>query len=234
MANIGSTDIFIDVPSLPQDEFKEYSTRLFDEWEKKVESTLELSDYSLALEVEEGSIKAVGKIVTTLGVLYVGIAQYGSFISGLKTIQSQARSVGGFLAERASTPFIFSNAKLNVRRHGESLAKLQNLFFKVQSGELSVEKAMKESEIILGTEMEESPEFMNELKVSLESTPLLPQEVQLPLAGIEEVELIPKEKKRNHIQSPQPKKPIPEPEQFRVEVWRESKKAKKNVRVISL
>ena len=36
MANIGSTDIFIDVPSLPQDEFKEYSTRLFDEWEKRL------------------------------------------------------------------------------------------------------------------------------------------------------------------------------------------------------
>ncbi|WP_045626055.1 hypothetical protein [Vibrio parahaemolyticus] len=63
MANIGTVDFYIGVPSLPREDFENYSTQLFDEWESYIGQNLELSDYSLVLEVEEGSIKAKGKIL---------------------------------------------------------------------------------------------------------------------------------------------------------------------------
>jgi len=75
MINIGTTDFFIGVPCMPRNEFEMYSTRLFDEWEAQVDKTLTLSDYSIALELEEGSVKGVGKIAACLGALYIGIGQ---------------------------------------------------------------------------------------------------------------------------------------------------------------
>ncbi|SBT12563.1 hypothetical protein [Vibrio celticus] len=87
MANIGTVDFYLGVPSLPREEFEIYSTQLFDEWEAYIGEHLQLSDFSLVLEVEEGSIKAKGKIFATIGVLYFGIGQYGSFVSGLYIIK---------------------------------------------------------------------------------------------------------------------------------------------------
>lgn len=57
MIDLGATDFYIDVPSLPRHEFERYSTELFDEWEAYAEKVLRIPDYALALEVEEGSIK---------------------------------------------------------------------------------------------------------------------------------------------------------------------------------
>lgn len=96
MIYLGGTDFYIDVPSLPRHEFEQYSTKLFDKWEEYVENSLRIPDYSLALEVQEGSIKGGAKIAATLGALYFGIGQYGSFISGLQTIQGQIGAVGSF------------------------------------------------------------------------------------------------------------------------------------------
>jgi len=234
MANIGTIDFYIGVPSLPREEFEEYSTRLFDEWESHVGNVLKLSDYSLALEVEEGSIKAVGKIVATLSVLYVGIGQYGSFISGLQTIHSQVRSVGDYLGKRASSPFESSNIKPKVRKRGESLASLQRLFVKVQQGTLTVEEAMKESEIILGSEAESAPEFMSELKKALKQTPLFPEQMLLPFVDANGEDIIQDSKKETKTHPSQPRKPIPTPDQYRIEVWREKRNGKRNVRIISL
>jgi len=234
MVNIGSTDFYISVPSLPRQELKKYSTLLFDDWEHYVESVLELSDYSLSLNVEEGSITARGIVTTTLGVLFIGIGQYGSFVSGLQTINSQIRSAGAYLGERAATPFQDSNAQPKVRRRGETLVRLQNLFVKVQRGEITVQEAMRESEVILGSEAETAPEFMDKLKESLEQTPLLPQQMELPLVSAEGEELIIDPKKQRKQRPTQPKEPTPDPEQFRIEVWRESRKGKRKVRVVSL
>lgn len=233
MANIGTTDFYIGVPSLPREEFERYSKNLFDEWESYVGNSLELSDYSLALEVEEGSIKAVGKVAATLGVIYLGIGQYGSFISGLQTIHSQVKTVGEYFGERAGDPFQSSSVKPRIRKRGESLARLQNLFVKVQRGDITVEMAMKETEVIFGSEVKGAPGFMDELRGSLEGTPLLPQQMQLPLVGTDGKELLMDSKKRKTALPSQPRTPAPIVDQFRVEVWRESRKSKRNVRVIS-
>lgn len=234
MASIGTIDFYIGVPNLPREEFELYSTQLFDEWEAYVGENLELNDYSLVLEVEEGSIKAKGKIMATLGVLYFGIGQYGSFISGLQTIHSQVRAVGDYLGERASSPFDLNVAKPKLRKRGESLARLENLFVKVQRGDITVDMAMKETEAIFGTEVDEAPEFMKELKESLEKTPLLPQQMQLPLVDTNGEPLVFDSHRPDKPSKPRPHKPKPIVEQFRVEVWRENKRSKRNIKVTSL
>jgi hypothetical protein len=234
MANIGTMDFYIGVPSLPRKEFEEYSTNLFDEWEAYVGSNLELQDYSLILEVEEGSIKAKGKIIATLGVIYFGIGQYGSFISGLETIQSQIRSVGDYLGTRASSPFESSLAKPRLRKRGESLARLYNLFTKVQHGEITVDMAMKETEIIFGSELDDVPEFINDLKDSLERTPLLPKQMPLTLLDSDGEEIMPESSTKRDPIPRKPREPAPILDQYRVEVWRENKKSKRNIKIISL
>jgi hypothetical protein len=234
MANIGTMDFYIGVPSLPRKEFEDYSTKLFDEWEAYVGNNLELQDYSLVLEVEEGSIKAKGKIIATLGVIYFGIGQYGSFISGLQTIQSQIQSVGDYLGERAGSPFESSSAKPRLRKRGESLARLHNLFVKVQRGDITIDMAMMETEVIFGSELEDVPEFLNDLKDSLERTPLLPKQMPLPLVDSDGEDLM---QESNTQKKPTPRKPRPPApilDQYRVEVWRENKQSKRNVKIISL
>lgn len=237
MINIGSTDFFIGVPSLPRGEFEEYSTSLFDDWEKYVEGILHLTDYSLSLNVEEGSIKAIGKIAaTTLGVLYIGIGQYGSFISGVQTIDNQVRAAGDYLGKRASAPFEASNIQAQVRKRGASLTKLKGLFTKVQKGQLSVEEAMHESELIFGSEIDTVPGFVNDLRQSLEQTPRDLEQIQLPLVNSAGEVLLPTTEKREpkkERQSPK-REPAPAPDQYRVEVWRESRRGKRNVRITSL
>lgn len=231
MANIGATELYLGIPSLPRNDFEQYSTRLFDEWEGYVDSVLKLPDYSIALEVEEGSIKAVGRVAATLGFLYIGIGQYGSFINGLETIQNQVRDVGDYLADRAGAPFEGSKMKPRVNKRGESLARLQKLFVKVQRGEMTVDKAMKETEVIFGSELEDAPEFVSALKDSLEQTPLLPQQIRLPLVDADGNELIPERKGKREPRPSQPPQPAPISEYYRVEMWRESKNGKRNVRV---
>ena len=234
MANIGTMDFYIGVPSLPRKEFEEYSTKLFDEWEAYVGSNLELQDYSLVLEVEEGSIKAKGKIFATLGIIYIGIGQYGSFISGLETIQSQIRSVGDYLGTQASSPFESSLAKPRLRKRGESLTRLQNLFTKVQHGDITVDMAMKETEIIFGSELDDVPEFINDLKDSLERTPLLPKQMPLTLVDSDGEEIMPESSTKRDPIPRKPREPAPILDQYRVEFWRESKKSKRNIKIIIL
>jgi hypothetical protein len=234
MLNIGSTDFYIGVPSLPRKEFELYATQLFDDWECYVETVLRLPDYSLSLNVQEGSIKAVGKIATYVGLLYLGIGNYGSFVSGLQTIHSQVQSASDYLGERTGEPFKSSSIKPKIIKRGESLKRLHNLFSKVKHGEITVEEAMQQSESILGPEAENVPGFIDDLKESLEKTPLLPQQIQLPFEHSELNCLTPETEKQKKTRPPQRREPLPDPEQYRVEVWRENRKGKRNVRVVRL
>ncbi len=216
---------------MARDEFELYSTRLFDDWEAYVSNVLKLSDYSLALEVEEGSIKAVGRIAATLGVLYIAIGQYGSFISGVQTIQSQIRTVDDYLGDRAAEPFGVSP---QISKRGESLSRIQTLFVKVQRRQLTVEEAMLETEAIFGSELETAPEFVSMLRDSLEKAPLYPEQAELELVNIDGVPLTlsAEKKKRTRLRTPTP--PMPDPDQYRVEIWRENKRSKRNIRVVKL
>lgn len=234
MIDLGSTDFYIDVPSLPRHKFEEYSTKLFDEWEAYVEKFLKIPDYSLSLEVEEGSIKGGAKVAATLYALYIGVGQYGSFMSGIQTIQGQLSSAGDFLVSHATEPFSDKNLKPRVKKNSGSLGGLHRLFLKVQSGKLTTEQAMLQVEVMFGDESESEPDFMSDMKKSFENIPLLAQQLDLPLSASEQEALFKTSRKMN---LPRPSRPKPEPplgQQFRVEVWRDSKKEKRKVRVIQL
>lgn len=234
MIDLGTTDFNIAIPSMPRREFERYSTRLFDEWDEYVEIALALPDYSLVLEVEEGSIIGKGKIAALAGALYIGISNYGSFISGIQTIHQQISTVGDFLAERAAIPFESSGVKPKVRKHGGSLARLQRLFLKVQRGEMTVDQAMSEAKDLLGDDAATAPEFMRKLEESLEQAPRFHQQQLLPLDALGMEDSLPSSEK-GRLPRPSPKKPyLPPPLHFRVEVWRESKKGPRKIRVVQL
>ncbi|CRM70420.1 hypothetical protein [Pseudomonas sp. 24 E 13] len=234
MIDLGATDFYIDVPSLPRLEFERYSTKLFDEWEAYVEQVLKIPDYSLALEVEEGSIKGGAKIATALCALYIGIGQYGSFISGLQTIQGQISSIGDFLATHATMPFSSGKVKPRIKKHNGSLGELQKLFFKIQQGKITAEQAMLEAEVMFGDEAKSEPDFMDEMKNSFENTPLLAKQLNLPLNAFEQDVFLQINNKKRQPRSPRPRPEPPIGQQFRVEVWRDSKKEKRKVRVMQL
>ncbi|SEA83851.1 hypothetical protein SAMN05660420_03365 [Desulfuromusa kysingii] len=234
MINIGSTDFYMPVPSLPREEFEQYATQLFDDWESYASGVLKLDDYSLSLNVQEGSIKALGTIGVYLGILYFGIGNYGSFITGLQTIRGQVNTVNEYFSDRASDPFKLSHLNPKVKKYGGALASIENLFLKVKKGEITVEEAMKRSEIILGDEAESVPEFMHDLQGALEKTPLLPTQTLLPFKE-SEILLLPQKIKNKKKTSPaSPRQPLPNPDQYRVEVWRDNRKGKRHVKVISL
>jgi len=234
MIRIGRTDFYIDIHEFSNEELEEYTTKLFDEWEAYISEVLKLSDYSLVLDVEEGSLKAIGTIAATLGVIYIGIGQYGSFISGLNTIHDQVLTVSNYFVDRAAKPFESELAKPRVKKSGESLSRLKKLFVKVQERELTVEQAMQESEKMFGEEATSEPEFIGQLHDALKQTPILPQQILLPfdLEVTEDMELPPSKQIPSQPKPIQPK--APPPQHLRVEVWRESKKSKKNVRVTKL
>lgn len=234
MFDLGSTDFYIAVPSMPPREFEKYSTHLFDEWDEYVGKALALPDYSLFLEVEEGSVKGIGKIAVVLGAFYIGIGNYGSFISGVQTIREQISNMGDFLAERAALPFEPTGIKPKVRKHGGSLARLQRLFVKVQRGEMTADQAMREAEDLFGDDAATAPEFMRKLAESLEQAPRFHQQILLPLDALGMEDLLPISE-RGRLPHTSPKKPyLPPPPHFRVEVWRESKKGPRRIRVVKL
>lgn len=143
MIGIGSADIYIDTPKLSRTELEEYSKILFEQWEAYVDRHLELSDYSLSVSVEDGSVKVLGKIGVGLYALYIGIGQYGSFMSGIQTIKDQVSDVSEYLGQQAVAPFSEERISPRFRKRGEALSTLERIFKSVEAGEITVENAVE-------------------------------------------------------------------------------------------
>lgn len=231
MIDIGSSNFLINVPSLPVGELEIYSSTLFDSWEESVAKTLTLPDYSLALKVEEGSIKGKGAIAATAGAIFIGIGSYGDFISGLETINSQVSTVTSSLFESARSPFGCTSSNSKVRRNTGALGRLHSLFDQVKSGKMSPEQAMLATKELFGNDSDETENFIKELKTQFEEVPLYPEQLSFESDDWKECE-------ENKVKPPKrkPNKPKPQPtpiiEQYRIEIWRESKKSKKRVKII--
>ncbi len=234
MIEIGKTDFLIDVPSLKRGHFKRYSSELFDSWESYIASSLKLSDYSVVLELEEGSVKGKGKIYTRAAILLAGIGAYGEIVSGLQTIQSQACYVGNRLIERAAVPFGGERAPITSRNSGSTLGRLNGLFQRVQRQELLPEEAMLEAERLLGEEGDSCGELMSALRQGFERTPRNPNQLPLLDEDFEGSALeVPSDGKRKPVRRLPPTPVIPSNE-YRVEISRKSKKARKIVKVTKL
>ncbi|RRJ97820.1 hypothetical protein Ga0100231_005010 [Opitutaceae bacterium TAV4] len=232
MIDLGSTDFYFDIPSLPRGEIEAYSNQLFDTWESYIAQETSLDDYALTLRVEEGSLKGKGAIFACVAALYGAIASYGTFIQGLQTIRSQSVSCGEYLAEKARNLLGPNKVTPVVRKRTGALGKIEKLFVRVQQREITAEEAMAETEKILGGEAATSPEFMSQLSKSLREVLLCPQ--QLTFLPMEENFFDPASEKPDRKTShrlPGPKPIIPSANQLRIEIWRESKRGKKKVRI---
>ena len=234
MIDIGNTEFLIDVRSLAKDDFEIYASRLFDTWDEYIEKSLKVPDYSIFLEIEEGSIKGKGKIAVAVAALYFGIGTYGSFISGLQTIRGQVSYLSNKLVESAVSPFGEGNIRITYRNSGDALSHLHRLFQKVQKGDLTADQAMIEAQRILGDEVNSSPEFMQKLNEALENAPKHPKQESLFEGAENELDGGNDERnKKKPSRTPTPKPEIPI-NQFRVEIWRESKRGKKNLKISKL
>jgi len=235
MLDLGSTEFLLAVPSLPEVELKRLSTSLFGSWEEYVDSALSLPDYSLFLQVEEGSVRGAAKIGAVVGALYLAIGNYGDFISGIKTIGDQLAVTSDFLADKAKQVFDCPDARASSRKRGGTVSGLRRLFLRVQKGELSPEEAMTHAEALLGEERGDAQGFMTDLREALVTCPRFHDQHALPfaeipgqLAALEQVGRVPAPRE------PHPRPEIGPPLHFRVEVWRDSKKKRRHTRVVKL
>jgi len=236
MLDLGTTEFILAVPSLPETQLKRLSTSLFDEWEGFVDTALSLPDYSLLLQVEEGSVRGVAKIGAVVGALYLGIGNYGDFISGVKTIGEQISATSEFLSEQAKQVFECPDAKATSRRRGGTISGLQRLFVRVQKGELSPDQAMELAERLLGDQRDQEPGFTQALANAFDDCPRYHKQDSLPFLErlddapptplVSAPPSLPRESRQGVQLGP--------PLQLRVEVWRDSKKKRRRTRVVKL
>lgn len=234
MLDLGSTDFSFAIPSVDASRLEVLSSALFDEWETYVGQSLALPDYSLFLQVEEGSINGWGNIKSTAKTFIAGIAFYGGVMAGIDVISKQLDVAGSYLAEHALSTFSCAKHQSSVRKKGGVPAALRRLFIRVQSGVLTPEEASIQAEAILGSEVDDAPGLLDALANAFHNCPRHHQQVPMTFDDLGDVpptdlvgDKIPKVPKRR---SPD----IPPPLHYRVEVWRESKGKKKQTKVTVL
>ncbi|HEY5491465.1 MAG TPA: hypothetical protein VIK25_09790 [Gemmatimonadaceae bacterium] len=220
------------MPAMPREEFRVYSTQLFDEWDESLGTDFALKEYSLRLEVEEGSVVGLAFIGATLGALYYGIASYPSFVEGLQKIQSHVRTAGDHLVLRAAEPFTRLNLKPRITRRSGVPGQLQRLLLRVKRREIDVEVAMREAERLLGAEAAASPDFMRALAGSLMQVRRNPEQLFLPMELPEEVDARAGRERPSRAKTP--KESPPHLQHLKIEVWRDTRTGKRRVRITEL
>jgi hypothetical protein len=234
MIDIGSTEFYIGGTELPRDLFEAYASQLFDDWDAHINAQLDLEDYAIILEVEEGSIKGKGKLLAGAVAIYAGICSYGSLVQGIDTIGRHAAIAGKFLAERAHASLGPNAHAPVVRKQSGTLGQLQRLFVRVQRRELSAEEATAAAAALIGEDAAAVPEFLPKISAALHDVQLSPLQIALPFEGAVAEDSPFEEGKRPPLRKPRPRPAIPEGNQVRVEIWRESKRGKKMIRVVDV
>lgn len=235
MLDLGQTEFRLAVPGVAAASLEDLSNSLFDQWEQYVGQALSLSDYSLFLQIEEGSINGWGRIRAGAGVFVAGITAYGGFVSGLDVIGKQLGASRDFLAEHARSTFSCPISKATTRKSGGSPAYLQRLFARVQRGELTADEATLLAQNYLAEDAHEEPGLLDALAEAFKDCPKLPVQISLPLEQLGGEILIPESAPRNSPSQPKPKKPeFPPALKYRVEVWRDSKRNRKKSKVSPL
>lgn len=235
--DLSTTEFYIDVPALPKSAFRDYATQLFDRWEQYAERHLSITDYSVELFVEEGSIKGLGRIAATVGYVYAAICGYGSLVQGLEIIQGQIKGISTYLATNAGSEFKTEGHPIKTTSHGGALSQIRRLFLKVQRGQMSADQAEVELMQILGDEAADDPAFIERLKSELVTVPPLPKQLDFS-DSYQDVEEFTIEDRKPSPKAPrQPRSPPPTPihsQHFRIEVRRNTKSGERIVKLIDL
>lgn len=205
---------------------------LFDSWDNYVSMHSSLSDYSISLTVEEGSVKGLGKVAAAIGAVYLAIGEYGDFISGIKTLQDQAYLLSDALFDQAQTRFECVNHPGNKKRSDGEIYYLRRLFERVQRGAISPDQAMSDLQTRWGEEAQESPEFLKRLADGFANAPRFPEQLSLgdgTWADCSDID--------SANRTPAPRGPVlatPEvllTQPIRIEIVRSSKQDKKEVKL---
>lgn len=233
MLEVVTTSFYIKAPAFEKEDFAHYSTQLFDEWDSHVESYLNLPDYAVTLVIEEGSIKGTGKVAATLGALYLAIGNYGGFVSGVQAIRDQASYVTNALFDQAKQQFGCRSTRGNSKQSGGEIFYLNNLFERVQRGQITTDQAMEEIQNRWDKDAINSPDFLNNLARSLEKAPRHPE--QIPMSEefwepCEEIEAPPRKPKQKVLRVPE----FPIPQHYRIEIFRPRKGGDKKVKLTKL
>lgn len=239
MLLIGETHCYIDTDYLSASRLKGYAEALFDDFDNSVSRTLILRDYELHLEVEEGSIRAKTGIWAALGVLYVGIGNYGDFFQGVREISSQVKAVGdSFLNSAPEKLGVTPNKVTWKRRDSARLGKLERLFESVARGEVNPAQATKQAIELLEDDHESFPsEIATEVEKSINAIKRYPEQLLLSLPDASNADASPmayQDDTRRNDKRPKstPDKSILPSNKLRIEVWREGRDGKRNIRVI--
>ncbi|ASI69862.1 hypothetical protein BA022_15695 [Diaphorobacter nitroreducens] len=230
MIDVVNTSFYLKAPFFDKGAFERYSSELFDEWDSQVGIYLNLPDYALTLVLEEGSIKGRGTIAAAVAALYIGIGEYGDFVSGLRTIHEQASYVSAALFQEAKERFACTSERGNTKRTDGEIVYLRRLFERVQAGAVTPDQAVEEVRSRWGEEASNSPEFLSTLASSLEAAPRHPDQLTLSDESWPDC-LLPETLERD----PQPRAPrrpeLPIPQHYRIEISRPSRGEQKKVKL---
>lgn len=234
MLDLGSTDFNLSIASVDKSQLETLSNSLFDEWDEYVDQALILPDYSLFLQVEEGSIIGRGKIMASAKALAIGITAYGGLMSGVDIVSNQLKATNRFLAEKAQIIFACPNSQAEVKKRGGAPAALQRLFGRVQRGELTPDEASIIAQSILGGEEPDIPGFFEVLSNAFHNCPNLPKQEKLPFDELVDEPPIELVTVNRAPKLPKRRTPDIPPLHYRIEVWRESKGKRKQTKITVL
>lgn len=223
---IGTVDFVIDAERLGESRLSAYATSLFDRWDSEVAESLRLDDYGLLLEVEDGSIKGKGRIVTVASALFVAISGYGSFSGGLRQIAADIRDVGSFLVNQAEKQAAGLGGRVvDSRKDAGKFGRLYRLFRDVQSGRLSPEDATQQATQLFEGE-DVSEEQLRRVQDALHHLPRFGPQLEFPEDLIGEGP-----RRRRPLRNDRPKPAPTETDGLRVQVWKDTRYDPRHVRV---
>lgn len=206
MIEVSSAYFNIDVSSLSEEELERYALRLFKQFEVHTEQ-LPFSDFSLHLEVEEGSIWGKGNVYAALAVVYFGIGQFGSFVQGVREISNIGKTVANKVIDTAVKEASTSKSKFKLKyskRNSGKLSMIEDLFTEVRNHEIEPKQAAKLTLDLLTDEGDELPRGAEKtINDAFSSIRLNPRQLDLP------IELGPISKPPMRTPSP---RPLPQPE----------------------
>lgn len=166
MLSIGEAHFHIDVAHLGEVALEQFARTLFHGFEEK-SGALPLEDFGLSLEIEAGSIRGKGRILTTLAVLYIGIGEYGDFVQGVREIANVSRSVVSSLVSDAPKKLERPNTLTWNRSNAARLGGLERLFLAVKAGVLQPDEATQKAIELLSEDDQLPQGFAVDIEASL-------------------------------------------------------------------
>lgn len=236
MISIGEGHFHLESAPLNEKALRAHARHLFKDFDRAASDYLPLEDYGLHLEVEQGSIKGKTIVLASLGALYVGVGQFGSFIQGLREIGSLAKTVNEEVLRQAPSEFNLPQNGTRWRRSDSAtLGQLRKLFDSVARGELAPADATRRALELLEDGGTIPDDFARDLEKAVGEIKLNPQQLDLWRGEIPDLLVSrPLPERRPGLPRSKELAMASSRNRLRIEVHREHKDGKTVVRLIAL